>query len=98
MTPKRVEMLETAVAAWLATAPGAFTSRDACEPYDNALARFSQWSGRQETRDDFEVALARCGFRAGVVVFNGEPRWLLLLPSSLDAALDRMAAMEVRPA
>jgi hypothetical protein len=30
---------------------------------------------------NFEVALARLGYRAGVVVFDGEPRWLLVLPS-----------------
>lgn len=94
MTPKRVESLETAVANWLATKPGTFTSRDAVGLYERALAQFSQWSDWSDTRDSFEIALARLGYRAGCVVFNGDPFWILVLPSSVDTALDRMAAME----
>ena len=95
MTPKNIEKLETALAAWMANEkPGSFTSRDAIGLYERALAQFSQWSGWSETRDDLEIALARLGFRAGVVVFDGEPRWILILPSSVDTALDRMAALE----
>ena len=98
MTAQRVEALETALAAWLATKPGAFSSPDACGLYEKALAQFSQWSGRSEDRDNFAVTLSRLGYRAGVVVYDGEPRWLLILPSSVDTALTRLAAAEVRPA
>ena len=101
MTAQRVEDLETALAAWLATAPGSFSSPDASEPYHKARRAFNQWSGRSDGHDageNFEIGLARLGYRAGVVVFNGEPRWLLLLPSSVDTALERMAAAEVRSA
>ena len=62
MTPKRVESLETAVAYWLATKPGTFTSRDAVGLYERALAQFSQWSDWSDTRDSFEIALARLGY------------------------------------
>ena len=97
MTPKRVESLETAVSTWLANEkPGSFTSKDTIGLYERALERFSQWWGGQDTRDDFEIALARLGYRAGVVVFNGEPRWILVLPSSVDTSLTRMATMESR--
>lgn len=95
MTPKRVEKLETAVADWLAReTPGSFTSKDAVGLYERALERFEKWSGWSETRDDFEIALARCGFRAGTVVYDGKPFWILALPSSVNTALDRLAAME----
>ena len=99
MTPKNVEKLETAVSTWLANEkPGSFTSKDTIGLYERALAQFLQYSGGQDTRDDFEIALARLGYRAGVCVFNGAPFWILVLPSSVDTALTRMAAMEVRPA
>lgn len=98
MTGERIEKLENSLAAWLATKPGSFSSRDACGCYDRALARFESWSGRSDIRDDFEIALARAGFRAGTLVFNGDPFWILVLPSSVDAALERMAAAESRPA
>lgn len=97
-TGQNAEKLETEVAAWLANEkPGSFTSRGPCGCYDRALAQFSQWSGRQDVRDDFEIALARIGYRAGTLVFDGEPRWLLILPSSVDTALTRLADMEIRP-
>ena len=95
------ENLEISVAAWLATKPGTFTSRDACGLYERALAKFEAWSDRPNgcgARDDFEVALARLGYRAGVVVYDGEPRWLLILPSSVDTALTRLSEVETRPA
>ncbi len=92
MTVRRVEKLETAVADWLAReTPGSFTSKDAVGLYERARARFEAWSGRSEARDDFEIALARLGYRAGVVVFDGGSRWILVLPSSLDTTLTRMA-------
>lgn len=99
MTVQRVERLETAVANWLENEkPGTFSSSDAVDMYERANEIFARYSGRRDTRDNFEIALARCGYRAGVVVFNGESRWILVLPASLDTALDRMAALEVRPA
>ena len=94
MTPKRVEALESAVVSWLATKPGSFTSKDAVGLYERALAQFEKWSGCSCERDDFEIGLARCGFRAGCLVYDGEPKWLLVLPSSVNTALDRLAAME----
>ncbi len=95
MTARRVEALERDVAAWLASArPGSFTSKDAVGLYERARARFEAWSGRSETRDDFEIALARLGYRAGTVVYDGAPFWILALPSSVNTALDRLAAME----
>ncbi len=84
MTPTRVGELERAVTAWLATEkPGSFSSRDAVGLYERARCKFETWSGRSEVRDDFEIALARLGYRAGVVVYDGEPRWILALPSSV---------------
>ena len=99
MTPERVTELETTLADWLAREkPGNFTSKDAVTLYERAHAKFEKWSGRSDTRDDFEIALARCGFRAGCLVYDGEPRWILNLPSSVDTALTRLAEVEVRPA
>ncbi len=94
-----IAKLENAVSDWLATKPGSFSSRDAADPYAKARRDFMKHSGLPDGKDfwnDFEVALARLGFRAGVVVFDGESRWILVLPSSVDTALTRMAAMEVR--
>ena len=91
-TSPRVVALETAVASWLASAkPGSFTSRDAVTLYDRALVQFGAWADRSEDRDNFEIALARCGYRAGVFVYDGEPRWILVLPGSVDTALTRLA-------
>ena len=56
-----------------------------------------QHSGLSPGMNDFEVALARLGFRAGLVTYEGDPLWILILPSSLDTALTRMAEMESRP-
>ncbi len=73
---------EAAVAEWLATAgPGSFISRDGGHPYRAAHNKFVLWGGNGSTEDDFEVALARLGYRAGVLAYDGEPRWLLVLPS-----------------
>lgn len=99
ITTARIEVLETALSDWLASArPGSFTSRDAGDPYERARALFERVYGQPVNADAFEVALARCGFRAGCVVFKGEARWILILPSSLDTALTRMAEIEARPA
>ena len=98
MTPERVTELETTLADWMAREkPGNFTSKDAVGLYERARAKFEKWSGRSDTRDDFEIALARCGFRAGCLVYDGAPFWILALPSSVYTALDRLAAMESRP-
>ena len=96
-SPESIEKHEAAVSDWLATRPGSFSARGACDPYSAARAKFMQHSGRQDERDDFEIALARLGYRAGVVTYAGNPLWILILPSSLDTALERMAAMESRP-
>ena len=102
MTQARASELEVAVSAWLANKkPGAFTSRDACGLYDAALKKFeacSGWSHGHDARNFFEIALARLGYRAGVGVYDGEPFWFLLLPSSMDTALTRLAEVEVRSA
>ena len=66
---------EMAVSEWLATAgPGSSISRDGGHPYRAAHNKFTLWSKSRVAEDDFEVALARLGYRAGVVVFDGEPR------------------------
>ncbi len=73
---------EMAVSEWLATAgPGSFISKDGGHPYRAAHNKFSLWSRVGSSEDDFEVALARLGYRAGVLAYDGEPRWLLVLPS-----------------
>ena len=97
-SPESIATLENAVAAWLSSKPGAFSSQGPCDLYDKALAQFMRHSDRRDTRDAFEIALARLGYRAGVAVYDGAPFWFLILPSSLDTALTRMAAMEVRSA
>lgn len=95
-TPERVTELENAVAGWLATAPGSFTSRDAVGCYAKALAKFTEWSGRSDNRDEFEIGLANGGCRAGCIVYDGESKWLLVLPSFVDTSFERIVAAESR--
>jgi len=96
MTVQRVEDFESAVASWLSKGPGSFSSKDAIGLYAAALEEFSESSGRSETRDYFEIALARLGYRAGVTVFGGEPLWLLILPANSGTTSTRSEAIEVR--
>lgn len=93
-SPETIKRLEDVVRHWLATRPGSFSGKGACDPYFAARASFRQWSGMSTVEEAFEIALARLGFRAGCVTFRGDPFWMLVLPSSVDTALDRMAAME----
>ena len=85
-----IEQFEDVVSEWLATGPGSFSSRHCVAPYRTAHDSFLRWASRPiegfNSEFDFEIALARAGYRAGVLAYDGDPLWLLILPSRAKGA------------
>ena len=94
--PESIVKLEDFISRWLATNPGSFISRGACGMYEKALQKFNEFFGRRYPTEKFEIALSHMGYRAGHCISNGALLWVLVLTSSLETALERLAASETR--
>ena len=92
--PESIVEFEAMISRWLESNPGSFSSRGACGMVEKALMKFDEFSGGHCPLEKFEIALSRLGFRAGHCISDGQLLWVLVLPSSLETALDRLAAME----
>lgn len=91
------DAFDALVQAWLdGFCPGSFSGRDGHEPYRLAFEAFRaavDFDSVFRLRD-YILSLSRLGFIAGTITFRGREIWLLVLPSSVDQALDRLAACE----
>lgn len=77
----KIDELEAKVANWLQSGPGVFRSENSAEPYTQAQQAFYQFSEHSTSIDDFEIALSRLGYRAGLILYGGKQLWILILPS-----------------
>ena len=91
-SPERLARFEAEVKRWIASGPGSYIAPELGDPYIAAHAAFCKFSSGGKNRDNFEIALARAGYRAGTAGYKGAVVWILLLPSSKNSALDRLAS------
>ena len=96
-TMESILTFEVSVETWLEAArPGAYHGENC---YDKAYRDYCRYTGTEYSSTShflnrWEVALARLGFRVGYPMIRGKIYMVLVLPSSVDTALDRLAAME----
>lgn len=91
------DAFDALIQAWLNdSCPGSFSGRDGHEPYRQAFEAFRTVTDFDPKwrLPDFILSLSRHGFIAGTITYRGRETWLLVLPSSVDQALDRLAACE----
>lgn len=96
--PESVKEFDAQIAHWISSKPGIYTSRNAKKFAADAMADFMKHAGLAFcNQDDFEIGVARQGYRPACIYYKYEPRWILVLPGSVDTALDRITSAEARP-
>lgn len=93
---KDCDHFDELVSEWIDSRPGNFSSRNCNGPYWLAFEAFRTATNFDPKwrLPDFSLSLRRFGFIAGTITFRGREMWLLVLPSSVDQVLDRLAACE----
>lgn len=81
---------------WLESCPGSFRSRDPRDPYRRAFEAFRAAVDFDPIfrLPDFILSLSRLGYEGGTITFRGREIFLLVLPASIDSALDSLALVE----
>ena len=79
---QRQQVLNEGLRAWVASGPGSFSDRNMTRALEKAYASFAEFSkGTEGGLDHFEEGLGRQGYASGMVIYEGEYLWLLVLPS-----------------
>lgn len=91
----------SSIQAWVGSGPGIYKGSVAVNPYAMAFRDLCKFTKRECIEgplqiDQFERDLDSLGYRAGIITFKGKAIVLLLLPSNLDVALDRLIALEAK--
>lgn len=91
------DAFDALVKAWLNdSCPGSFRSRNSREPYQQAFEAFRAVVDFDSVfrLADFILSLSRLGYKIGAIIFRHREIFLLVLPSSIDSALDSLASLE----